>query len=70
MRKKDYETLAKELRRRVSLWSPADHTAGQLVADVQARQSESMQAASLARYLADHLSVDRAEFLTACGLRP
>lgn len=70
MKKQDYETLARELRRRVAQWSPADHTADQRFTEVQTRMSESMQAASLARYLAEHLHVDRAAFLTACGVKP
>lgn len=70
MKKQDYETLARELRRRVAQWSPADHTADQLFTEVQTRMSESLQAASLARYLAEHLHVDRAAFLTACGVKP
>lgn len=70
MRKQDYMTLAAELRRRIALWSPAEHTAGQQFTEVQTRMSESLQAASLARYLADHLHVDRAAFLTACGIKP
>ena len=70
MRKKDYLTLASALRARVSVWSPADHTAGMLHSEVETRKSESMQAASLARYLADHLAVDKLEFLKACGLKP
>lgn len=70
MRKQDYATLARELRRRVEQWSPADHTAGQQFTEVQTRMSESLQAASMARYLADHLHVDREAFLTACGIRP
>lgn len=70
MRKQDYMILAAELRRRIALWSPAEHTAGLMHAEVQARKSESLQAASLARYLAEHLHVDRAAFLTACGLKP
>lgn len=69
MKKQDYETLTRELRRRVILWSPSEHTAGRMHADVQSRMSESMQAASLARYLADHLHVDKAAFLQACGLK-
>jgi hypothetical protein len=70
MRKKDYDTLARDLRRRVALWHPADNTAGMLHEDVQARMSESMQASSLARYLADYMAVDRAAFLKACGIKP
>lgn len=70
MKKADYATLARELRRRVAQWSPADHTAGQQFTEVQSRMSESLQAASLARYLAEHLHVDRAAFLTACGVKP
>ncbi|MDP2262663.1 MAG: hypothetical protein Q8K24_05840 [Hydrogenophaga sp.] len=70
MKKADYLILARELRRRISVWSPADHTAGVPHDDVQARMSESMQAASLARYLAEHLSVDKIAFLQACGLKP
>lgn len=70
MRKADYLILARALRERVALWSPAEHTAGLDHADVQRRMSESLQAASLARYLAQHLSVDAAEFLKACGIKP
>jgi len=70
MRKADYLILARALRERVAKWSPAEHTAGQLQSEVQARMSESLQAASLARYLAQHLSVDRVEFLKACGVKP
>ena len=70
MKKKDYETLARELRRRVALWSPADHTAGHLFNEVQERMSQSQQAASMAHYCAEHLAVDRIDFLTACGVKP
>lgn len=69
MRKHDYETLARELRKRTTAPARADwcgeywqQNAARLLADAEA-------ARSLARYLAEHLSVDRSAFLAACGVR-
>lgn len=69
MRKADYLILARELRRRVMAYElmPARWMSHDTY---QALQSDSLQAASLARYLADHLSVDKNAFLRACGIKP
>ncbi len=68
MRKADYLTLAAELKRRYS--SACEVVNGDKPAGtVDAALSEKQQTESLARYLADHLSVNRVEFLKACGVR-
>ncbi len=70
MRKADYSILARELRARVTQWPPADAMGHGLSQDEYLkRQSVHLQAVSMARYCADHLSVDRVSFLKACGLR-
>lgn len=72
MRKAHYLILARELRQRIAQYSPADHIGtGEHVQDeITRRFLASQEAASLARYLANHLSVDKTAFLNACGLRP
>jgi hypothetical protein len=71
MRKADYLTLAAELKRRYS--SACDVLNGyhgdKPAGTFDAALSEKQQTESLARYLADHLSVNRGEFLKACGIR-
>lgn len=71
MRKTDYETLARELRRRIATHAESMHPQIPPLSDAEqcARQSDGMQAASLARYLADHLHVDKFAWLKACGLK-
>lgn len=55
MKKSDYETLARAIK--TSLASAPDF-------------SHVVHIETLARYLAEHLHVDRAAFLTACGVKP
>jgi hypothetical protein len=70
MRKADYLTLARSLRERVAVWSPSESPAlGEMHEEYEKRRAASFEAASLARYLAEHLTVDKKAFLAACGLR-
>lgn len=70
MRKADYLTVARELRKAIADFSPGESARlNETVESYERRQSNAMQAAQLARYFAEHLSVDRAAFLTACGIR-
>ena len=68
MRKADYLTLAKRIRQDVE--RGAFPALGETHEKHMAEKSASLQAQSLARYLAEHLSVDSYEFLKACGVRP
>jgi hypothetical protein len=71
MRKADYETLARELRQRIAKHAEALTPQIPPLSEAEqcARLFAGQEAKSLARYLADHLHVDRAEWLKACGLR-
>lgn len=68
MRKQDYETLARAIRKNLqyakSMQTSALTHDRKTYADGAAATLE-----SLARYLAEHLHVDKAAFLTACGLK-
>ena len=68
MRKIDYLILARALRLRVESYEPMP-SVGMTLAEHQLRQSESLQAVDLAKYLAGHFAVNRVEFLKACGIR-
>lgn len=71
MRKADYLLLAKKLRQDISVWSPSHGSKlGETHEEYIGRKYASITAANLARYLAQYLSVDRAAFLDACGLKP
>lgn len=71
MRKADYLTVARTLRKRIDNFSPAEGTRlNECQEEYVARYYDNLQASQLARYFADHLSVDRVEFLNACGIRP
>ena len=67
MRKQDYETLARELKHVIHAW---DKNADPEDLNTQMRMHESMCAWRLAKRLSEYLHVDRAAFLTACGISP
>lgn len=67
MRKADYLTLARALAVRIT--APARLP---IACDPEERArvtSEARQAVDLARYLADHLTIDGRAFLALCGLK-
>lgn len=69
MRKADYSTLARAIRRDVEKaqnWPALNQTHDEYLQ----WQARAAQARNLARYLADHLAVDRFAFLNACGVKP
>lgn len=55
MKKQDYETLARAIKNSLATAPDFCHV---------------VHVETLARYLADNLHVNRATFLTACGLKP
>lgn len=72
MRKQDYETLARAISDEIKsadtwLVNTAVHVDEQNVSIARSRRNT---AERLARYLADNLHVNRAAFLTACGVKP
>jgi hypothetical protein len=70
MRKADYLTLARAIRLDVEKNPVHVATFGQTDIEYQIALSCALQAQNLARYLAQHLAVDKVEFLNACGVRP
>jgi hypothetical protein len=68
MRKKDYETLAAALARETlsaRTWENDPDEMSRAIAAARLACAD-----RLARYLAEHLAVDREKFLTACGVKP
>lgn len=69
MRKKDYFTLARYLRRQIKAPLNCDVFSEYWQTNGARLESEAQQAQQMARYLAEHLSINGEEFLALCGLR-
>lgn len=68
MRKADYLILARRIRQDVDKNPTFGPHLNQTNEQYQTALSVSLQAVSLGRYLAEHLSVDKRVFLDACGI--
>ncbi len=69
MRKADYLILTAKLKADILKWHPSDIAEpGEDQWQYEGRKSDHLQAVSLAKYLAEHLSVNKDEFLKLCGL--
>ena len=69
MRKADYLILAKRIRQDIDKNPAFGPHLNQTNEQYQIDLSVSLQAISLGRYLAEHLSVDKRAFLDACGIK-
>lgn len=71
MRKQDYATLAQHIREGIAQWPVLTTLAARLSEEsIIKRMAVAEQSARTARFLAQNLHVDKAEFLKACGLKP